>query len=581
MNNSKLLIINNHHSPDGEIRYPRQQAQANLTIKKRIIKDKNGREVQRRVTTPNDEKIADTCTQIFQESNLAKEFDYTALREMALTQLEERFNKYNMIISAATNDAERLDIEKRREIAIAQHIRNHIENNINLKFEFDYDSFIEMTGIKSAKRVGEALRILYEAQGKASYEYKLPEISEDFKEISYELAKVSTVPKIGLVLDEEMGAKYENIMDYAQSNVSNKKKHINGIRFELSKAYLTSVLGLGRDFTELTRKDRNAFKSSYSFRLDTLVRSIEKVQHIKKFNYYTIDDIQKKFGTNFKEYADFKARVLNPAIKDLNEFTDLIVELVEIKSSRQVVAVSFKIARKFSIDGQTKFGVNKTAYYIASRLYYFSNQKINNLIGFARHIEKELKIPSLIPMYADKEVQEWEDEADLAVKTELEVIKIIDANISFFKNRGLYYDEKRMCLIEKVMQSDESSESKEPKEVIKIIKKADYKITDPMTSLRYIRELIENEEITEFSIIDFIPFKVACLEKGWLNIDTIHEYLVNKQTIIKAVLNKNSDYFRFDNPIIKESFVNHMARETFKELHDEYRQSIVNLTKNS
>jgi hypothetical protein len=131
------------------------------------------------------------------------------------------------------------------------------------------------------------------------------------------------------------------------------------------------------------------------------------------------------------------------------------------------------------------------------------------------------------------------------------------------------------------MQSDESSESKEPKEVIKIIKKADYKITDPMTSLRYIRELIENEEITEFSIIDFIPFKVACLEKGWLNIDTIHEYLVNKQTIIKAVLNKNSDYFRFDNPIIKESFVNHMARETFKELHDEYRQSIVNLTKNS
>ncbi|WP_121628932.1 hypothetical protein [Poseidonibacter antarcticus] len=61
-----------------------------------------------------------------------------------------------------------------------------------------------MTGVKSASRIRFTLKMLNEVQNKATYEYKQPEINDDFSEITYELAKVSIIPKISLILDEEI-----------------------------------------------------------------------------------------------------------------------------------------------------------------------------------------------------------------------------------------------------------------------------------------------------------------------------------------------------------------------------------------
>ncbi|WP_121628933.1 hypothetical protein [Poseidonibacter antarcticus] len=74
--------------------------------------------------------------------------------------------------------------------------------------------------------------------------------------------------------------RFSTIREYAESNIPNKRKHIKNIRFDISKSFLSSVLGLGRDYSITDRKNRINFESSYTYRLDTLVRSIEKVQHI-------------------------------------------------------------------------------------------------------------------------------------------------------------------------------------------------------------------------------------------------------------------------------------------------------------
>lgn len=51
-------------------------------------------------------------------------------------------------------------------------------------------------------------------------------------------------------------------------------------------------------------------------------------------------------GTDFAEYKALKRAVITPAIENINEHTDLIVELIEHKKGKKVVSISFGIKRK-------------------------------------------------------------------------------------------------------------------------------------------------------------------------------------------------------------------------------------------
>lgn len=573
------LEVSDYDKDLGVIKFPRSQAQADYKITKKKVVRKDGTFFYKKTTTTNDEKIADACVQIFQKSSLATEFDYDVLRDKAEKNLNPKFVEHNLIAVPEMTSKQKQEIEKKREIAISQFIRNHIENNLDLTFEVDFDKFVDMTGIKSAQRIGNALKMLEEVQTKASYEYKTPIISDDFSTIEYELTKVSTIPRISLILDEEMGEKYNTIGEYAESDVKNKKKHIRGIKFDINKSYLSSVLGLGRDYTSTDRKDRNNFNSSYSYRLDILLKSIEKVQHIPKFNRFTFDEIQKKFGTQFKDYRNFKRRVLVPAMNDINEYTNLNVELIEYRESKEIETISFKISRKLAYDKKTKFGVDTTAFYIASRLFYFTKQKIDNLLAFAKHIEKSFNSLDLV-MYDNKYISEWKVETDRAIEAELEIINFIDNHEKLLKQKGIIYDEKRMCIVEKYVESaDPENFDYTPVEKIKLIVTPDYKITDPITSLQYLYEIIKTEGETITSIVDYLPFEIA-VSTGWKRIDTITDYVKYEENIKFLIYEKKVEYFRFDkNAMLDELFFTNIMRGNFKEINTDFRNMVRKLGK--
>ena len=83
--------------------------------------------------------------------------------------------------------------------------------------------------------------------------------------------------------------------------------------------------------------------------------------------------------------------------------------------NKELDALSFRIFRKISDDKNTKFGIEKTAYYIASRLFYFTNQKIDNLLGFAKHVEKSFNSLDLV-LYDNKYINEWRIECEKAIE---------------------------------------------------------------------------------------------------------------------------------------------------------------------
>lgn len=63
---------------------------------------------------------------------------------------------------------------------------------------------------------------------------------------------------------------------------------------------------------------------------------------------FSIDDIKKYLSLEdkYKEYKEFRRRVIEPSVKEINEYTDLQVEWEPIKKGRTYVGIHFKIKKK-------------------------------------------------------------------------------------------------------------------------------------------------------------------------------------------------------------------------------------------
>lgn len=595
----------NIHSKESElIKVPRLYAQADISIPDQFkipIVRKNGEVVYKTAININDEKITDTCFQIFQNSSLAKDFEYKKLRTEAENALEEKFIEHNLVISHTNEISKNDDIDKKREIAIAQWIRNYIENNLSLSFNVDFDQFIEMTGVKSAKRIGNALTMLNEIQSKMAYKYKVEVLSDNFWEdknenknenkennkvetiepieIRHRFTTVFAIPKIEIDLDDEVGKDIKTIQEYIDLNIKNKKKHIKGLIITVSPSYLSAVLGLGRDYTSIFRKQRDKFTTTYAFRLDTLLRSIQKVQHTK-YNRFTIEEFQRKMGTNYEQYKDLNRSVIKPALENINTYTTLDVQLIEHKKSRKVEAISFSIRNKNIISEEkeyTKFGINTTAYYIASRMYYFENNQIENLLAYAKWIEKNSNTSLDLALYGDKTYEEWEIEAKIAIGIEKEILIFIDDNRRMFSTLNLFYDEKRMCLVEKrIVSRNPKEHDYTPIETTKLINTPSYRVTNPITSLKYIEEVVKKVSVRENSIRDFMPFYINPVS-GSVYINSIKTYLKYEDLITYELYKLNRNYFTFEEgtPIEREElFTEILMRGHFIEVTMQFRKTM-------
>lgn len=107
----------------------------------------------------------------------------------------------------------------------------------------------------------------------------------------------------------------------------------------------------GKPFTDTEYYFLIQFTSQYSERLYEILKSTAWEK--KPIVDFDIDDIRKRLGlqeNQYKNYKDFRIRVLEPAIKDINEFTDLEVTFKEQRGYRNKVEVLF-----FSVTKKKKY----------------------------------------------------------------------------------------------------------------------------------------------------------------------------------------------------------------------------------
>ena len=77
-------------------------------------------------------------------------------------------------------------------------------------------------------------------------------------------------------------------------------------------------------------------------RLYEILKQYQKIGNVK----IGLDDLQKMMCVKVSLFNDFKLKRLEPAIKDINEYTDIMVSYEKILSCRKVVALKFTITKK-------------------------------------------------------------------------------------------------------------------------------------------------------------------------------------------------------------------------------------------
>lgn len=114
------------------------------------------------------------------------------------------------------------------------------------------------------------------------------------------------------------------------------------IKVSFSK-YLTPYLyNLKSFYTQFPYENVLPMDSKYGIRLYEYLVSIKSKGYKQQIS---LDELRERCGTGDKypKYKDFRVYVLEPALKDINTYTDIGVEIREVKTGRSVSHIEFVI----------------------------------------------------------------------------------------------------------------------------------------------------------------------------------------------------------------------------------------------
>jgi plasmid replication initiation protein len=107
---------------------------------------------------------------------------------------------------------------------------------------------------------------------------------------------------------------------------------------------IPSLTGLKKQFTTYQLEQASALRSVYSWRLLELLMRFKSTGVAE----YTIEDFATSMDATEKQKADFakiRTKIIEPAIKELQEKDGWLIDWEPIKTSRKVTAIRFNFRR--------------------------------------------------------------------------------------------------------------------------------------------------------------------------------------------------------------------------------------------
>ncbi|SJN19130.1 replication initiation protein RepM [Psychrobacter sp. JB385] len=118
------------------------------------------------------------------------------------------------------------------------------------------------------------------------------------------------------------------------------------VELQFTDAVIPLITRLSEQYTEYELKQVSELQSEYSIRLYELMMQWKAVG---KTNKISVDDLRRKLGVEpeqYKKMNNFKARVLDHAINQINKHTDIQAEYEQHKNGRTIAGFTFKFKVK-------------------------------------------------------------------------------------------------------------------------------------------------------------------------------------------------------------------------------------------
>lgn len=141
------------------------------------------------------------------------------------------------------------------------------------------------------------------------------------------------------------------------------------VRLQLSKTWQPYLLELKKRYTVITLRETLPMKSVYGKRMYELLTSYLYDKNDSAYIEFEVDSLKKKllgdqWDEKYKNFKDFHAKVLKPAIKDLNDYGNLHVDMTLRKMGRVYRYINFGIRIK-SLERRIQTAQNEKKYFEA------------------------------------------------------------------------------------------------------------------------------------------------------------------------------------------------------------------------
>jgi plasmid replication initiation protein len=177
------------------------------------------------------------------------------------------------------------------------------------------------------------------------FDFTVADFVREFPEISMDNAYKQIQSAIKRIYDRSVRTEDGNRVTEFRW-VSSRTYFKNEGRFRIAMTnevmpYLTQLKG---QFTQYQLRHISSFNSVHSIRIYELVTQYRSVG----YREITIEDLKKwlQVEENYPRWDNFKNRVLTPSITEINDKSDLFIDVEQIKRGRSIYALNFIITPK-------------------------------------------------------------------------------------------------------------------------------------------------------------------------------------------------------------------------------------------
>lgn len=180
---------------------------------------------------------------------------------------------------------------------------------------------------------------------KQEFEFTVADVVREFPEIKQENAYKQVQVAIKKLYDRSVRTEdHEKITDFRWVSSRTYFKKEGRFRIALTNEVMPYLTQLKGQFTRYELRNISSFNSVHSIRIYELITQYKSVG----WREISIDELKQwlQVEDKYPRYNNFKQWVLDPAITEINEKSDLLVSVEPIKRGRSIYALKFIITQK-------------------------------------------------------------------------------------------------------------------------------------------------------------------------------------------------------------------------------------------